>query len=151
MTWQGARKDSCPVTVGVDVTGIDVSITVTIYFLSARSTRTRLPVLLNANTAHLRIALYLEANVAIGSQLQVASCNDSETCDATTQPLPCRAFDGSVQKPLLDSSTLQSTRGPMKGRSLLARKLPVVVVTDINNSHVNCLIAVTCVVGQNAH
>ena len=29
MTWRDVSKDSCPVTVGVDVTGIDVSITVT--------------------------------------------------------------------------------------------------------------------------
>ena len=28
MTWQGASKDSCQVTVGVDVTGIDVSVKV---------------------------------------------------------------------------------------------------------------------------
>ena len=27
MTWQGENKESCEVTVGVDVTGIDVSIT----------------------------------------------------------------------------------------------------------------------------
>ena len=105
MTWHGVRKDSCPVTVGVDVTGIDVSITVTIYFLSARSTRTRLLVLLNANTAHLRIALYLEANVARAPNCKSHPANDSETCDTTGQPLPCRAFDGSVQKPLLEAST----------------------------------------------
>ena len=34
MTWQGENKDSCQVTIGVDVTGIEVSITVILSFHS---------------------------------------------------------------------------------------------------------------------
>ena len=34
MTWQGENKDSCQVTIGVDVTGIEVSITVILNFHS---------------------------------------------------------------------------------------------------------------------